>query len=257
MSKPNVKRMIDGPPLAWLLFLLVISIPGFPQQPSSQNSSPVVTITAPVKGSNFQWNSIVPFSITVSDKEDGYSAYGEIEPTEVVTVVSFLPDSSGTKKYLSNIVNFDFGPLEWMAKSGCFTCHTSRSKLIGPSLEEIAKRYKNNQSAIDAIVKKVISGSTGIWGDLKMPPHPDLQPEKIKEAVLWILKRNSDPNVSYFVGISGSFKTTEKPVRETGREVYVMTSTYIDHGSKKDPMSAKRGQQSVVLRELAMRFSDR
>ena len=52
----------------------------------------------------FRWNSIVAYSIEVTDKEDGMSKYNEITANEVLLKVSFLADSLNTKKYLDDMV---------------------------------------------------------------------------------------------------------------------------------------------------------
>src|SRR5260370_42703934 len=58
------------------------------------NNPPEVTITAPAKNGTFQWNSVVPYAIRVSDKEDGNSEYNEIAANEVLLMVAYLPDSA-------------------------------------------------------------------------------------------------------------------------------------------------------------------
>jgi hypothetical protein len=89
-------------------------------------------------------------------------------------------------------------------------------------------------------------------GDLKMPPHPDMEEQDIKEMVTWILKNNSDPDVTYFVGIDGALRTREKPANESKGEVYVLTASYMDHGPRNTnnalPTQGKRGQHTLILK---------
>jgi cytochrome c len=211
----------------------------FPQQKSLENNPPSVTIVSPSANSRLQWNSIIPYSIRVSDKEDGDSEYNEISNNEVLLFIRYLPDSTQVKKYLLDRSKRDHQPLQWMSTSTCFTCHAARTKLIGPSYDLVAQRYRGQPSAVDSLAKRIINGSTGIWGDLKMPPHPDLKVEQVKEIVRWILKNNDDPDQNYIAGIEGAFRTKEKTKDTKG--VYVLTASYTDHGSKV-------GQQSVVLK---------
>jgi cytochrome c len=208
-------------------------------QQSVENSSPKVTIVTPAPNSKIHWNSIIPYSIRVSDKEDGNSAYNEISNNEVLLVIKYLPDSTQVKKYLLDRSKMNHQPLQWISTSTCFTCHTARTKLIGPSYDLVAQRYRGLAGAVDTLAKRIINGSTGNWGDLKMPPHPDLKVEQVKEIVRWILKNNDDPDQNYIAGIEGAFRTKEKPKDTKG--VYVLTASYTDHGSK-------IGQQSVVLK---------
>ena len=218
------------------------------QQKSGENSPPKVTIITPSTNSKLHWNSIVPYSIRVSDAEDGNSEYNEISNTEVLLFIKYLPDSTQTKKYLLDRLKMNLQPLQWMSTSTCFTCHAARTKLIGPSFDLIAQRYRGQSSAVDSLAKKVIAGGTGTWGDLKMPPHPDLKIEQVKEIVRWILKINDDPDQNYLAGIEGSFKTKEKP--KDPKAVYVLTVSYSDHGAKETGKENRVGQQSVVLKIL-------
>ena len=223
----------------------------------TENSAPKVTITSPAQNSAFQWNSIVPYAIRISDKEDGNSEYNEIPANEVLLMVAYLPDSTHLKNYLSDRSKANREVLLWMSTSTCFNCHAAKAKLIGPSFEQIALRYANNTATVDSLAKKIITGSSGSWGDLnlKMPPHPDLKIDKVREIVHWILKNSSDPDQNYFVGTEGAFRTKQKREEDHGTGVYVLTATYADHGVKGSPPSdgviragSRQGQHIVVLK---------
>jgi len=141
-----------------------------------------------------------------------------------------------------------------MSKALCFNCHAAKAKVIGPSFERVAVRYKNAPGAADALTKKVIDGSTGTWSDLKMPPHPDLKVQDVREMVAWILKYNADPDLTYFVGTDGALRIREKPANASSAGVYVLTASYMDHGPR-NPNNGlgtpgKRGQHVQVLRSL-------
>ena len=220
--------------------------PAFSQ--GTENTAPNVTITSPAQNSAFQWNSIVPYTIRVSDKEDGDSEYNEIPANEVLLMVAYLPDSALVKSYLSDRSKTNRKVLLRMSTSNCFTCHAAKARLIGPSFELIARRYPDNSISVDSLSKQIIAGSFGTWGDLKMPPHPDLKIDQVNEIVRWILKNSSDPDQNYFVGIQGAFRTKEKPIREPGKGTYVLTATYTDHGVQGLPQTSKQGQHSIVLK---------
>ncbi len=237
--------LLFGTALAFYCFNVAFS-----QQHHAENSPPKVTILAPAKNSGFQWNSIIPYSINISDKEDGNSEYNEISTNEVLLKVLYLPDSSGTKKYLSEMsrISTESRGLLLMTSSTCFMCHAAKNKLIGPSFNLIAKRYPNSAFSLEMLAKKVINGSTGVWGDVSMPPHPDLKIDQAKEIVRWILENNSNPNLYYFTGIEGAFRTKEKPDKEYHKGVYILTASYTDHGLKDIHKLRKRGQYTMVLK---------
>ena len=218
-------------------------------QLQQDNSKPQVRVSIPDGKNTFRWNSIVAYSIEVTDKEDGMSEYNEISANEVLLKVSFLADSLNTKKYLADIAA---APMENLAisllmKSNCFTCHAIKNKLIGPSFEQVARKYPINSASIDALSNKVIAGTTGTWGNSAMPPHPDIQKENVKKMVRWIITNCNDKNVAYFTGLEGAFRTQEKPVKESSKGVYVLTASYTDHGLKNRQQIVQRGIQTILL----------
>ena len=72
-------------------------------------------------------------------------------------------------------------------KSGCLACHAPKQRLIGPSLAEIASRYRNDNGAETRLFAKVKSGGQGTWGNVPMPPQPQLQESDIRSLIRWIL----------------------------------------------------------------------
>lgn len=220
------------------------------KESSNNNSPPKVTIITPGDNSRFQWNSLVHYRISVSDKEDGYSEYNEIAANEVLLKVVYLPDSSKLKTYFSDDKNTEreHPGLTLIKTTDCFNCHSPKNKLIGPSFEQIAKRYPHNAASIDTLAQKVIDGSSGVWGDTPMPPHPDLKIEQTKQIIDWVFQNNSNPDIAYFPGMEGAFRTKEKPANDAGKGVYILTASYTDHGLKDKQQLRKRGHHTIVLK---------
>ena len=77
---------------------------------------------------------------------------------------------------------------EALAKSsGCLACHTVDKKLVGPSYQEIAKRYRKDKGAAANLAQKVKAGGKGTWGDIPMPPNAHVKDADIRAIVQWIL----------------------------------------------------------------------
>jgi cytochrome c len=77
---------------------------------------------------------------------------------------------------------------ETLAKnSGCFACHATDKKLVGPSYKDVAAKYRNDKNAEANLVKKVKAGGKGVWGDVPMPPNAHVKDADIKTIVQWIL----------------------------------------------------------------------
>jgi cytochrome c len=83
--------------------------------------------------------------------------------------------------------------LELIAASDCTTCHklnkeASSGASIGPAYSEVAAKYSPAaDTTVDRLIKKVISGGSGVWGTVPMTPHPMLKPEDVKTMVTYIL----------------------------------------------------------------------
>lgn len=77
---------------------------------------------------------------------------------------------------------------EALAKSsGCLACHTVDKKLIGPSYQDIAAKYRGNKAAEADLVTKVKNGSKGVWGDIPMTANAHVKDEDIRAIVQWVL----------------------------------------------------------------------
>lgn len=69
--------------------------------------------------------------------------------------------------------------------SDCMSCHKDNGKMIGPSYIEIADRYNENDK--NTLAQRVIEGSSGVWGQIPMSPHPSLSKEEVIKMVEYIL----------------------------------------------------------------------
>lgn len=228
--------------VVYLLFLISWTTHA---QVRTENNAPVVQIIKPKTSEPLNWNTLVPYSINVNDREDGNSAYEEIADREVILIVKYLKDSSLVKNYL-NRLNLDLAPLLAMSKSTCLNCHAASDKLIGPSFDLIADKYGADDKAKAYLSEKVITGGFGTWGEVKMPPHPDLKQEKLSQIIDWILMQKDNP-IQFYLGLEGAIRTQKIPA-VSHREVYVLTAAYKDHGLKKSLKDQKLGLQSVTLK---------
>jgi cytochrome c len=78
--------------------------------------------------------------------------------------------------------------LALIAKSGCLTCHKIDDPLTGPPYRQVADKYAGMpDTIIDHLAKKIISGGTGVWGQIPMIAHPSLPEDDAKAMVKYIL----------------------------------------------------------------------
>ncbi len=72
-------------------------------------------------------------------------------------------------------------------RSGCLACHAAKSRIIGPSLAEIAAKYRLDDGAEARLALKVKNGGQGAWGSIPMPPHAQLEDGEVRDLVRWVL----------------------------------------------------------------------
>lgn len=209
-----------------------------------QNNAPVVKIVSPKNNSSFSPGTQVNYSITVSDKEDGDSKFDEINVKQVLMQVRYISDESKLAALISKPVEDDPPGLTVMRLSNCFNCHGFDSKVIGPSFNDINKRYRPSADNIALLEKRIRDGSKGVWGKESMPSHPELKKEEIQSIVKWMMQ-NTDASETWHVGLEGVIKLH---LPEGGKKgVYVFTASYTDHGSKDGTGLNLKGQDVVVI----------
>lgn len=77
---------------------------------------------------------------------------------------------------------------EQLAKSkNCLACHAINNKIVGPAYKDVANKYAGQTDAADKLAEKVMKGGGGVWGQMAMPPNPQVSAEEAKQLVQWIL----------------------------------------------------------------------
>lgn len=70
--------------------------------------------------------------------------------------------------------------------NGCSGCHSATDTLVGPSLQDIAKRYKGDKEQAE-VAHRIRTGSSGRWGDGMHPANESIEPDDAKLLAKWIL----------------------------------------------------------------------
>jgi cytochrome c len=71
--------------------------------------------------------------------------------------------------------------------NACLGCHAVDRKLVGPSFQQIAAKYKGDPGAEARLVRKVKDGGAGVWGAIPMPSHPAMSEADVRTVVDWVL----------------------------------------------------------------------
>jgi len=76
---------------------------------------------------------------------------------------------------------------ELAKKHGCFACHATDKKLVGPSYKEVAAKYAGQKDAAAKLAEKIQKGGTGVWGQIPMPANPQVNADEAKTLANWVL----------------------------------------------------------------------
>jgi cytochrome c len=79
-------------------------------------------------------------------------------------------------------------------RNGCMGCHLMNRKTVGPAIKQIAHKYRSRKDAAAILFNKVKNGGGGgyrhgVWGQVPMPPNPQVSDEDLKAILAWMLKQ--------------------------------------------------------------------
>ena len=73
-------------------------------------------------------------------------------------------------------------------QNACLGCHAINKKIVGPSFEAVALKYKNDSSAQTFLKNKILKGGAGSWGVVPMPANAKLSDADLSLLTGWILR---------------------------------------------------------------------
>ena len=72
-----------------------------------------------------------------------------------------------------------------LTQHACLACHQIDAKLVGPSLREVAAKYRGRADASDYFAARLKSGSSGVWGAIPMPAQ-NLPEAELAAIAAWL-----------------------------------------------------------------------
>jgi cytochrome c len=72
-------------------------------------------------------------------------------------------------------------------KNACMSCHSVDKKIVGPAFKDVAKKYAADKGAQAKLTAKVKAGGKGVWGEVPMPPNPQVSAADLDTIVAWVL----------------------------------------------------------------------
>jgi cytochrome c len=213
------------------------------------NSVPEVAIKFTKGNSSFFFpGKTINYAVSVADKEDGSLADKRISPAQVSVSINYLSEGYDMTVVAQNQNRFDLsaqhaGAKSLINKSDCNACHAVKTKSLGPAFTAVALKYKNDKTAENKLVRKIINGGSGVWGDAMMPAHSSLTAGEVKNIVRYVLSLSEKAAAGKTLPVSGSYTTNEQP-DQTNKGTYIVRAAYKDKGTK---LAASQVGESVVL----------
>ncbi|MEN2284353.1 c-type cytochrome [Algoriphagus sp. SE2] len=119
-----------------------------------------------------------------------FACGGGEKSAESTAAVETAPAEPAKEMSLEEMYKDDPVYIKGLAKlktSDCTSCHMVERKIVGPSYADVAAKYENTEENINMLAEKVIAGGVGVWGEVPMPPHPNVTLEDAKDMVAYVL----------------------------------------------------------------------
>ncbi len=76
--------------------------------------------------------------------------------------------------------------------SDCKTCHHPTNKIVGPSHTDVAKKYEFTDANVKLLAEKIIKGGSGVWGEIPMAAHPDINQVDAEKMARYVLSLDGE-----------------------------------------------------------------
>jgi cytochrome c len=90
--------------------------------------------------------------------------------------------------YFAPVVQASESAMATAKQNACLGCHAINKKIVGPSFQSVAEKYKGDQSAQVFLKNKIAKGGSGSWGVVPMPANTKLSDADLSLLTGWILR---------------------------------------------------------------------
>ncbi|AHM60579.1 cytochrome c class I [Flammeovirgaceae bacterium 311] len=243
LDEPNPALTIDKPGL-YTVQLQVTDAQGATARSSMElvagNVPPQLELNISGGNSTFYFpNQPFQYEVQVTDPEDGSLASGGIAADEVAFTIDYMKEGydqiaiAQGHRGADEAVAFAHGR-KLMEASDCKACHAIDKESIGPTYQQVAKKYRGDAGAVDRLADKVIQGGAGVWGEVAMSAHPGISPDDAKEIIKYVLSLDGSQKPASSLPLIGSF-TPKGPAEAGGQGIYLARMAYTDRGANGVP----------------------
>ncbi|MEA1785991.1 ThuA domain-containing protein [Arenibacter sp. GZD96] len=131
----------------------------------------------------------------------------------------------------------------------CKSCHKEAEKSIGPSYLQIAEKYKNDRRATAYLQKKIVSGGSGVWGEVAMAAHPNITDDETRQIALYIRSLADSGAKQKSLPLEGRIVPNPTPTDNA----LIITASYTDKGI--NGIRPLTGVTSIALQGSTVKFS--
>ncbi|NNE75471.1 MAG: PKD domain-containing protein, partial [Pricia sp.] len=211
------------------------------------NDSPTLTIQVAENDSVYWDGKKIDYKIQVTDKQDGATLDGSIDPSAVKVTFDYIPEGKDiVKAALGHQRNIVPEGQKIIEASDCKACHAIGEKVNGPSYMEIADAYSEDDQGY--LVSKIIKGGGGVWGENAMAAHPQLKVEEVSQMVDYILTlkpSTAEPKKS--LPLKGTLVFDEH-LDSNSEGTYILMASYRDRGNPNQPDSELTTNEQFVFK---------
>lgn len=76
-----------------------------------------------------------------------------------------------------------------LTSNNCLSCHALNQKIVGPAYHDVALKYKGDGEAISKVSSSIKNGGVGKWGQIPMPPFPQLTTDELHALAGYVLQQ--------------------------------------------------------------------
>ena len=218
-------------------------------QVKAGNAAPEIQI-ATNANKTFYWdNTSFDYDVRITDQEDD-----KIESGRVNVSLNYVRNGKDLAVILTNpggAGDVKFARGQYLLNTlDCKACHSLEQESIGPAYKKIAQRYAGKDGATEQLVKKIIEGGSGNWGQRPMSSHPDLSVADAAEIVQYILSLSA---ASQSLPLKNTVRLNEHAGK--GKEgSYLLMASYTDQGANGiEPLNTKK---HIALRNPLVQIED-
>ena len=76
-----------------------------------------------------------------------------------------------------------------LTNNACLGCHAVNQKIVGPAYHDVAAKYRADPNAITKLQASIKAGGVGKWGQVQMPPSPQLTDAEVSALATFVMQQ--------------------------------------------------------------------